>query len=1033
MSGSKVSRPAFLPWIAVVLAASAAGMGAWAPHIALDERGRFALVAALVTVAIAAHGAALAWWRCSRFSAVCLLIGIAALGAGRVAHFDLEWHAHLDSLGTQPGSDKRLVSVEGIVISTPRDDEFAHRDELIACGALEEDTLARFVPRTPTLRFTLLLEAWIDGAGTRHAAAATLRVVVDGSTAGCVAGERILAKGWLRSFDRPTNPGGFDSAHWSRSRSIAGLLLVPDSQLIERVDGTPLATASLLARWRSAVDASLRRALGDDPRLDATALLAASTTGANWPGLRSVSKAFAACGLQHLVAISGFNFGILAACALWLVSQMRLTPRIGGWVLIALAVLFVASIEAEVSSARAALMGGSAALALAVGRALPFGSVMSIAAIVIVVADPLAPSEPGFQLSFGAIFGLRYLTAPLARWMSRWVRGFGVTAMLVRRAIEPVAASIGAWIAAAPIVLLHFGVVQLLCIPGTIVLSPIFAAMVISSNAAIALEVVCPPAGSAAGALAIWNARAVLAIARIFATLPGSAPYVAVRQVDDDRDWRLRLDMIDVGNGSCYLIRSGASAVLLDCGSLGAAAIGSQTVVPALRALGVASLDAVLVSHPNLDHYGAVPEVVRAFSVPRVLVTPQFVAWARERGGSAREALRASERAGATVETIAAGDVLSFGSTSWRVLHPPHDRAFADSNDGSLIVRISDGALAIIMSGDAAREACRAVLRAPTSEHLRGSTIFELPHHGSFRAESAALATHAASQIVLQSTGSARLRKDKWDGVLGGAQRLITARDHACAVYWKNDGAVIIGQWDGHVYQWRDCGLRLEVPAPPASVAPPNSFALGEVAQSPLTISGDEDRPPQNHRVADWTTTGLLDLNLERTLLDHRHEMCAGRGGTQWVAGELAAILPHNQLTICPDAQCRWNLDLCIQHGKALGDFVDEPFRPPDLNCGCAEWRVIAHNLWCGILGAGERLASGRYHPWLQTREWHDALWKLRHTQNFVGEQRDCWSTKRDRQTAQHERSTWTAVERSSVDHGSFRQPHPHRSTSWRC
>ncbi|MCX5663831.1 MAG: ComEC/Rec2 family competence protein, partial [Planctomycetota bacterium] len=568
---------------------------------------------------------------------------------------------------------------------------------------------------------------------------------------------------------------------------------------------------SYLARWRSGVDTSLRDALSDQPRLDATALIAASTTGANWPGLRSVSKAFASSGVQHLVAISGFNFGILAACALWCIRRLRLAPRIGGIVLILLALLFVVSIESEVSSVRAALMGGTAAIALSFGRSIQFGSLIGLTAMIIVACDPLSASQPGFQLSFGAIFGLRYISPLIARCLNCAVRGYGLFATFLRRALEPLAAGLSAWVVTTPIIALHFGTCPLWCVPCTLALSPSFAVMVISSNVAVAAQPICPPIGFAAGWVSVINARMILCVVRFCATLPGALPSNAsVRIVADPEDWRTRIDMIDVGNGSCYLIRSESSAVLFDCGSLGAGAVGSQTIVPALRALGVHSLDAVVISHPNIDHYGALPEVVRAFSVPRVFVTPQFIEWARR--GAAHEALRSAQAGGASIEEFSKGDERQFGFMRWRVLHPPAKSLFADSNDGSLIIRISCEGFSILLVGDAAREACRAVLESPNSEDLGDITVFELPHHGSFRPDAAALAERVASQIVLQSTGPIRLVKDKWGGVLVCEQRLVTARDLACAVLWKNDGAIWIGRWNGLRYEWSDSGLRREIP-----------------------------------------------------------------------------------------------------------------------------------------------------------------------------------------------------------------------------
>lgn len=950
------------------MVAGAAGTGVWTSHATLDERSRLAIVAASITVVIAAHGTALAWRRWSRGAIACLLIGAVAIGALRVAIFDLQWHTTLASLGTEVGSPERLAWIDGVVVSTPRNDEYSSRDALIACGALEEDTLARFVPRSPTVRFNLAVESLLDASGHRFTHHSTIRVIVAGSSAGCASGQRVLVRGWLRGFDPPNNPGGFDSIRWSRSRSITGVISIASPQLIEVVDDAPATVEALLSRWRARVDRALHESIGRDPHLDATALIAASTTGAVWPGLRSASKAFAACGLQHLVAISGFNFGILAACALWLVRRTGCAPRVGGVALIALALLFVGSIESEVSSLRAALMGGSAALALSLGRSVPFGSIMGFSAIVIVAVDPVAPSEPGFQLSFGAIFGLRYLALPLADLCLRITPGDGIASVVIRRVFDPISAAVGAWIAAAPIVAWHFGVVQVLCVPCTILLSPLFASMVVLGNATLVLEPLCAPVADVVGGVAIWNARAVLVVTRWCSTLPTAIdPQSGVRVIHDDVQWRLRMDMIDVGNGSCHLIRSGDCAVLFDCGSLGSAAVGSQIVVPALRALGVKTIAAIVVSHPNLDHYGAVPEVIRAFDVRRLMTTTQFVRWAREQGGSAEAALHSARDAGATLETVGVGDALSFGSMNWTVIHPPRDGSFADSNDGSLVIRVTDGAFAIVLCGDAAREACQAVLHPSRAAELRGVVVLELPHHGSFRPESAALAERIASPIVLQSTGAARLRKDKWGELLADSHRLVTAHDHACAVAWKHDGRIALGRWIGDRYLWSDTNILVELPNPLEDRAG-GAVDADQVTDtpSPLTVTGDHDRTTQDECVADGTTATLFDLDFEWSRLDRDGQLNLALLRIHRITREFTTMLTNDQSAVGPLPQRHWNFDERAENGEALGDFVDEPYRPPDLDCAGAqrrtERRITTDDFRMRVFGAGECWACWSAH-----------------------------------------------------------------------
>jgi beta-lactamase superfamily II metal-dependent hydrolase len=74
----------------------------------------------------------------------------------------------------------------------------------------------------------------------------------------------------------------------------------------------------------------------------------------------------------------------------------------------------------------------------------------------------------------------------------------------------------------------------------------------------------------------------------------------------------LTIHQIDVGQGDATLIRvSDGKIVLIDGGNTGK---GKNVVVPYLRALGVTSLDYLIVSHYHADHIGGVDEVIDALS-----------------------------------------------------------------------------------------------------------------------------------------------------------------------------------------------------------------------------------------------------------------------------------------------------------------------------------------------------------------------------------------------------------------------------------
>ena len=959
----------------------------------------------LAGVAIAAHLTAIVLRNHPRSALAALMMGAALLGLARSMSWTRQWERSLEQWSLTAGEPRRLVSVVGVVASTPRVDETAWRDSLAECGALREDVLAPYMRQAPSVRFFLEVEAMEPRPVDALEFPGLLRVAITATGAGCLAGDRVRLTGWLAPLEVPRNPGGFDSVQWGRSRGIAGTLHVESADLVERLPAAAWRLSAIHARWRAEVDGTLREALGAPSAMDATALVAASTTGAAWPGLRAASAPFAACGAQHLVAISGFNFGILAGCVLVIAASLGLSRRTSGIVLLVLALTFVASIESEVSSVRAALMGGVSALALASSRSVRAGTPLALVAVAIAWWDPRSPAEPGFQLSFAAILGLHFGTPPLSRLIRSWTRGFSLGSAIARRAVEPLAAAVAAWLATLPIVFAHFGQCAPLCIPSTLVLTPPFAVMVIASNAALLTMPIATPIGNGCGFVANTSARCVLFIATAIGRLPGANdPGRPVQQVDDDRNWVLRLDMVDVGDGSCHLVRMGDAAVLFDCGSLASANAGSAIVVPALKALGVEQLDAVIISHPNTDHFNALPEVVDAFAVRRVIVTPQFLRWAEHRTCAASVALEAAAQRGASIEPHGRGDNMVFGATSWRVIHPPMDARFADSNDGSFIIRVEAGEFTLLLTGDASREACAAVLEPQITDSLRGIEVMELPHHGSFRPEAAALVERVAPPIVLQSTGPRRLLRDRWNELLAGADRLITARDRACALEWRTTGGVRMGRWNGRRYEWTKTLLTM-------------------AAASTLAVGRDEERPPDEDRVSDGPAATLGHLEFECPLSDGNVHHPTWRRARERHAHEFNAALSNNQRAIGPVCQRCGNVQLRRENGEPLGDFIEEPFRPPDLDGRRAKRRVAPRQARCGETRPRQRGGGGLDDRRHQRREWHGAIRGPLHCEHFLDEERQCRVRDCKIDPWHDEGSGWSSFERRAVEDRSVGEP----------
>src|SRR5690606_4784878 len=83
----------------------------------------------------------------------------------------------------------------------------------------------------------------------------------------------------------------------------------------------------------------------------------------------------------------------------------------------------------------------------------------------------------------------------------------------------------------------------------------------------------------------------------------------------------VELHVFDVGQGLSVLVRTSGHALLYDAGPAvrDGYDAGERAVLPALRALGVARLDRVVVSHADLDHAGGWPAVREALAVDLAL------------------------------------------------------------------------------------------------------------------------------------------------------------------------------------------------------------------------------------------------------------------------------------------------------------------------------------------------------------------------------------------------------------------------------
>ena len=252
----------------------------------------------------------------------------------------------------------------------------------------------------------------------------------------------------------------------------------------------------------------------------------------------------------------------------------------------------------------------------------------------------------------------------------------------------------------------------------------------------------------------------------------------------------LRVVALDVGQGDSTLIRfPDGTTWLIDAGGAlsGRFDVGARIVAPALRAHGLRRLDALLLTHADVDHVGGAAGLIPL--VPPVRVWEGVPVAGLPLLDVVR---RAAAAAGAEWGAVAAGRQARVGGVDVRVLHPPAPdwERRRPRNDDSIVLEASFGAVSVILPGDIgpAIEAALGGVLAPAS--LR---VLKAAHHGSRASSTAPFLDAVAPAILVASAGRANRHGHPDPAVLA------RARERGAAIYRTDrDGAIAVdtdGRW----------------------------------------------------------------------------------------------------------------------------------------------------------------------------------------------------------------------------------------------
>jgi competence protein ComEC len=693
-----------------------------------------------------APAAAVWWWlpadpaRLRRIGGALICFAIGFLWAALVAHIKLA-----DQLAVE--WEGRDLSARGVVAGLPVATDHGLRFEF----DLEQvgTPLAR-VPRRVTL-------TWYAEGGTAEPA----------SLPALHPGQRWQVTVRLRRPHGLANPNGFDFEAWLLERGIRATGYVrpeASNRLLEPLVRRP---GYLIEKLRERVRDRIAGALPGHP---AAGVLVALAIGDQQSISREDWTVFTRTGVNHLMSISGLHItmvsGLVFALVLWAWRRVpALVARFAAVKAAAVAGFTVACAYAllagfAVPAQRTVYMLAAVAAGLLLGLASAPLSVLALALLAAVVADPMCVLAPGFWLSFGAVALIMYVT--LGRlgqpsWLANWARvqwavTVGLAVFLVAlfqqvSIVSPLANAIA-------IPLVSLGVVPLtlagvvLPVDWLLRLASWLMAFVaqclgwMSAFPGAVWEQHAPPWWAIPlGLLGAAWALAPRALPARWLGLLAFLPLLLVR-TPAPAPGELWLDVLDVGQGLSAVVRTHRHALLYDTGPAFSSEsdAGGRVVVPFLRAQGVTHLDGLIVTHDDNDHSGGAASVLEAVRVD----------WVAD-----------SLPTGAPALALAQRRLRCFGGQAWEwdgvrfsMLHPDwgsYKLEALKDNARSCVLKIESRFGAALLPADI-EQASEIELLRTQGQALRADVLLA-PHHGSGTSSSVAFLAHVAPHMIVIPVG----------------------------------------------------------------------------------------------------------------------------------------------------------------------------------------------------------------------------------------------------------------------------------------
>lgn len=518
-----------------------------------------------------------------------------------------------------------------------------------------------------------------------------------------------------------------------------------------------------------------------------------------------VKERFKACGLMHLLAISGLHLSLLGLMSTLVISTLL---RRSHWLLInthvphlalvaTIPLLFgyacIAGLQPPVL--RALFMALFTLFAVLLRSQKSLFPIIAAAALALLISNPLLLFTASFQLSFSAVLAI----AAICQRMPNNLDGRAVGSIAYRwamRFLSVFLVSLAATLGTLPFMLYHFNRFSLVGPIMNLIIEPLLCLWSLPIGLlAIPCILLSPDLAVLLFRIGGWGIRLASSITETVAALPGITiqtvtpypleimafvlllgfalsgrlnpgkrlPLIVIGGVVLTLSFTSGLWMppggqatsttfLDVGQGACTLIElPDGKKVLVDGGdhSSDKYDIGERVIAPFLWKKRIWKLDDLVISHPHSDHYKGLFFVHRYFRPDRVFINGQS-----NTETAYTALLNQVDESESRLSVAQMGEPILTGEkytlTCLGVPGLEGHSASLDSNDQSIVLLLETMNKKVLLPGDIEKKAEELLL---SSQVPLKADVLVAPHHGSKTSSGADFINAVAPAYIVVSSG----------------------------------------------------------------------------------------------------------------------------------------------------------------------------------------------------------------------------------------------------------------------------------------